>query len=234
MTDATAIATYAQQMIAAGAMFHARGWVPATGGNFSVRLSPEQVLITASGNHKGELAPEHFLVATLDGKPLEADGDTVFVKQGVREPSDWPAPAPTVPDTVSRASRKASYETLLHMQIYQRVPEAKAVLHVHTTANTLLSRKFEQITLTNYELLKVLPGAPDPQAEVIIPVFANDQNIARLSETVDAHMVKVPATPAYLIAGHGLYAWGREVAEARHRVEAIEFMLECHLRELSL
>ncbi|MES2682923.1 MAG: methylthioribulose 1-phosphate dehydratase [Pseudomonadota bacterium] len=207
MTDATTIATFAQQMIAAGEMFHARGWVPATGGNFSVRLDAEQVLITASGNHKGELREEHFLVATLDGKPLDQ-----FISGG----------------------RKASYETLLHMQIYRRVPEAKAVLHVHTTANTLLSRRFEQIALTNYELLKVLPGTPDPQAEVIIPVFGNDQNIARLSATVDAHMVKLPATPAYLIAGHGLYAWGRDVAEARHRVEAIEFMLECHLRELSL
>ena len=108
------------------------------------------------------------------------------------------------------------------------------MLHVHTTANTLLSRRFEQIMLTNYELLKVLPGAPDPQAQVTIPVFANDQNIARLSEAVDAHMVKVPTTPAYLIAGHGLYAWGKNVSEARYRVEAIEFMLECHLRELSL
>ncbi len=203
MIDTTTIATYAQQMIAAGEMFHARGWVPATGGNFSVRLSPEQVLITASGNHKGELREAHFLVATLDGKPLEA-------------------------------GRKASYETLLHMQIYQRVPAAGAVLHVHTTANTLLSRRYSQIALTNYELLKVLPGAPDPQTQVHIPVFANDQDIARLSATVDAHMVKVPTTPAYLIAGHGLYAWGKDVAEARHRVEAIEFMLECHLRELSL
>ena len=37
----------------------------------------------------------------------------------------------------------------------------------------MLSRRFEQITLSNYELLKVLPGAPDPQAQVSIPVFAN-------------------------------------------------------------
>lgn len=198
-----AIPELSRQMILAGQMFHARGWVPATGGNFSAKLGPDRVLITASGNHKGELAPEHFLVATLDGKPLEA-------------------------------GRKASYETLLHMQIYKRVPEAGAVLHVHTTANTVLSRLYECVSLSNYELLKVLPGAPEPQTEVTLPVFANDQNIARLSAEVDAHMVKVPQTPAYLIAGHGLYAWGRDVAEARHRVEAIEFMLECHLRELSL
>ena len=132
------------------------------------------------------------------------------------------------------AGRKASYETLLHMQVYRRHADAGAVLHTHSTANTVLSRRFERIVLSNYELLKVLPGAPDPQSHVAIPVFANDQDIARLSAAVDAHMVREPATPAYLIAGHGLYAWGGTVAQARHRVEAIEFMLECHLRELSL
>lgn len=203
MTNDLPIAERAREMIAAGQLFHARGWVPATGGNFSARLDASRVLITASGNHKGELRELDFLIADLDGQPLEP-------------------------------GRKASYETLLHMQIYQRLPEAGAVLHTHSSANTVLSRRYGEITLSNYELLKVLPGAPDPQARVTIPVFANDQDIARLSRAVDAHMVQVPATPAYLIAGHGLYAWGRNTAEARHRVEAIEFMLECHLRELSL
>lgn len=203
MSDTARITEQARQMIAAGALFHSRGWVPATGGNFSAQLDAERVLITASGNHKGELGESDFLVAGLDGKPLEA-------------------------------GRKASYETLLHMQIYRRHGDAGAVLHTHSTANTVLSRRFEQIVLSNYELLKVLPGAPDPQSDVAIPVFANDQDIARLSAVVDAHMVRFPETPAYLIAGHGLYAWGASVAQARHRVEAIEFMLECHLRELSL
>lgn len=203
MNDNACIAELARQMIAAGQLFHARGWVPATGGNFSARLDAGRVLITASGNHKGELVEGDFLIAGLDGRPLEV-------------------------------GRKASYETGLHMQVYRRHADAGAVLHSHSTANTVLSRRFEQIVLSNYELLKVLPGAPDPQSEVRIPVFANDQDIARLSATVDAHMARVPETPAYLIAGHGLYAWGTSVAQARHRVEAIEFLLECHLRDLSL
>lgn len=203
MNDAPHLAELARQMIAAGNLFHARGWVPATGGNFSARLDAERVLITASGNHKGELVEADFLIADLDGKPLES-------------------------------GRKASYETLLHMQIYRRHPDVGAVLHTHSTANTVLSRRHAQIVLSNYELLKVLPGAPDPQSNVAIPVFANDQDIARLSAAVDAHMLREPATPAYLIAGHGLYAWGAAVAQARHRVEAIEFMLECHLREAML
>jgi len=190
--------TLAQAMIDAGAMFHRRGWVPATGGNFSARLSSERVLITASGVHKGELRRADFLVADMDGRPLEA-------------------------------GRKSSYETGLHMQIYRRQPSVGAVLHVHTIANTVLSRRLDRIVLTGYELLKLLPGTPDPAARVEIPVFGNDQDIARLSAQVDAHMKEEMKVPAYLIAGHGLYAWGDNVAQARHRVEALEFMLECEL-----
>ena len=188
----------ARQMIEAGAMFHRRGWVPATGGNFSARLSSERVLITASGVHKGELEPKDFLVADLDGRPLEA-------------------------------GRKSSYETGLHMQIYRFDPSIGAVLHVHTIANTVLSRRLDRVVLSGYELLKLLPGAPDPASRVEIPVFGNDQDIARLSAQVDAHMKEERRVPAYLIAGHGLYAWGNNVAQARHRVEALEFMLECEL-----
>ena len=33
----------------------------------------------------------------------------------------------------------------------------------------------------------------------------------------------------YLIDGHGLYAWGRDMAEARRHLEAFEFLLGCEL-----
>jgi len=103
------------------------------------------------------------------------------------------------------------------------------VLHTHSIANTVLSRRLSEIRLAGYELLKLLPGINTHDAEVIVPVFPNDQDIARLAAHVDAHMKRHPETPAYLIAGHGLYAWGANVAQARHRVEALEFMFECEL-----
>jgi len=191
--------TLAQALIDAGALFHRRGWVPATGGNFSARLSSERMLITASGVHKGELKRADFLVADMDGRPMEA-------------------------------GRKSSYETGLHTQLYRHDPSIGAVLHVHSIANTVLSRRLDRIVLTGYELLKLLPGAPDPAARIEIPVFGNDQDIARLSARVDAHMrEEMMKVPAYLIAGHGLYAWGDNVAQARYRVEALEFMLDCEL-----
>lgn len=192
------IQTYSQQLIDAGRLFHQRGWVPATGGNFSARLDAGRMLITASGCHKGELTPADFLEAGFDGVPI---GST----------------------------RKASYETLLHCQLYRHDAAIGAVLHTHSIANTVLSRRLRSIRLAGYELLKLLPGIATHDAVVEVPVFANDQDIARLSATVDAHMKRHPATPAYLIAGHGLYAWGADVAQARWRVEALEFMFECEL-----
>jgi methylthioribulose-1-phosphate dehydratase len=189
---------HAQAMIEAGRLFHRRGWVPATGGNFSTRLSAKNILITASGGHKGELTAESFLVAGLDGKPVDS-------------------------------TRKASYETLLHTQLYHHDPAIGAVLHTHSIANTVLSRRLGAIVLSGYELLKLLPGVSTHEASVEVPVFANDQDIARLAAQVDTHMRQRPQTPAYLIAGHGLYAWGADVAQARHRVEALEFMFECEL-----
>ncbi|MET1163044.1 MAG: class II aldolase/adducin family protein, partial [Pseudoxanthomonas sp.] len=33
----------------------------------------------------------------------------------------------------------------------------------------------------------------------------------------------------YLIDGHGLYAWGRDMAEARRHLEAFEFLFHCEL-----
>jgi methylthioribulose-1-phosphate dehydratase len=188
------------ELIAAGALFHQRGWVPATGGNFSARLAPpEKMLITASGWHKGELTPDAFLVAGMDGRPDDA-------------------------------SRKASYETLLHCQVYRFDARVGAVLHTHSIANTVLSRRRESIRLSGYELLKLLPGIQTHDATVEVPVFENDQDIARLAAKVDEAMKRCPGgIPAYLIAGHGLYAWGDSVVQARHRVEALEFMFECEL-----
>lgn len=192
------LATQTKALIDAGRLFHQRGWVPATGGNFSARLAPQKMLITASGCHKGELGAQDFLLADLNGKPM---GKTL---------------------------RKTSYETGLHTQLYRHDAAIGAVLHTHSIANTVLSQR-QAIVLGGYELLKLLPGVTTHEVQVRIPVFANDQDIARLAAAVDAHMQIHANTPAYVIRGHGLYAWGRDVAQARWRVEALEFMFECEL-----
>ncbi len=188
--------------IEAGRLFHSRGWVPATAGNFSVRLDAKSLAVTTSGTHKGELGPGDFMRVDLQGRAL--------------------------------GKGKSSAETLLHCQLYRHDASIGAVLHTHSPASTVLSRGHDSIRLEGYELLKIFAGIQTHETAVEVPVFENDQDIARLSRVVDAHMKTGRATHAYLIRGHGLYAWGRTVSEARHRVEALEFLFECELAERML
>ena len=55
----------------AGRDLHARGWVPATSGNFSLRLDNGDIAITASGKDKGELALNDVMRIGADGRPKE-------------------------------------------------------------------------------------------------------------------------------------------------------------------
>jgi methylthioribulose-1-phosphate dehydratase len=189
-------------LAATGRFFHSRGWVPASAGNFSARLSGESCGVTVSGRHKGELAAADFMVVDLQGRAL--------------------------------SKGKSSAETLLHCQLYRRFPGTGAVLHTHSPASTVLSRTHDSIRLENYELLKIFEGIETHETAVEVPVFENDQDIARLARVVDAQMATGRAHHAYLIRGHGLYAWGPTVAHARHRVEALEFLFECELLSKSM
>ena len=63
-----------------------------------------------------------------------------------------------------------------------------------------------------------------------MPVFDNDQDIARLAEKVDARLANLQDVPGYLIRGHGFYTWGNSMEDALRHVEAFEFLFECELR----
>ena len=187
------------ELIQAGRFFFERGWVPATAGNFSARLDAHRVLITASGRHKGELDADGFLEVGLGGEVLSP-------------------------------GRKPSAETALHLHLYRRSPEVGAVLHTHSLPATLLSRLNPGgLVLEGYEVLKAFPGVATHETRLEVPVFPNDQDIERLATRVEALLEERPGLPGYLIEGHGLYTWGRTVAEARRHVEAFEFLLACEL-----
>lgn len=191
------IAAITDALIGAGHLLHQRGWVPASGGNFSARLDAEGLLVTASGCHKGELTPADFLVVDSDGNPQDP-------------------------------AARASAETLLHCAVYRHFPAVGSVLHTHSVPATLLSRTLDTVELADYELLKILEGVTTHRTSIAIPVFDNDQNIARLAAVVEQAFADGRGHQGFLIRGHGLYAWGDDVKQARYRVEALEFLFDCH------
>jgi methylthioribulose-1-phosphate dehydratase len=62
----------AKDLVEAGRIIHSRGWVPATSGNFSVRLSDGSIAITVSGKHKGHLTVEDIMRINGEGQAFDA------------------------------------------------------------------------------------------------------------------------------------------------------------------
>ena len=127
---------------------------------------------------------------------------------------------------------KPSAETLLHVQIYNRFPNARCILHPHSVNATLLSLVADgDIELQDYEILKAFPGIDTHECKVTVPVFVNDQDICRLSTAVEKRMMDSEEVfHGYLIRGHGFYTWGNSVDDALRHVEAFEFLFDCEMR----
>lgn len=199
--DSLRLAECAREIAQIGTQLAALGWTPATSSNFSVRLDANHAAITISGRDKGALTPADVMVIDMDGHAIGTDA-------------------------------KPSAETALHTQIYRRFAHARAVLHTHSRNQTVASRLFAQagvIELAGYELLKAFSGYPTHQAAMHVPVFPNTQDMAELVAHVDAWLDSGKPLHAYLIDGHGIYTWGRDMAETRRHLEALEFMLACEL-----
>ena len=192
------LAACAQDIVATGRRLGALGLTPATSSNFSMRLDEAHAAITVSGRDKGALTPADIMVIDMHGA------------------------------AVGTAARPSA-ETLLHTQIYRRYPHANAVLHTHSRTQTVASRLFAGdgvIRLQDYELLKAIAGHVTHETHIDLPVFPNTQDMPELVARVDAWIQAEKPLYGYLIDGHGIYTWGRDLAEARRHVEILEFLLE--------
>ncbi|HEV2567628.1 methylthioribulose 1-phosphate dehydratase [Sphingomonas sp.] len=64
-------------LIAIGRYFQARGWAPATAGNYSARLQDGRIAITVSGAHKGRLTSRDIMVLG-SGHPGRPSAETAL------------------------------------------------------------------------------------------------------------------------------------------------------------
>jgi len=194
----------AQKLAEVGRRFDERGWVLGTSGNFSAVSSraPLRLAITASGLDKGALTPEQI---------LEIDGG----------------------GAVTRGSGRPSDETRLHLAVV-RACGAGAVLHTHSVWSTLLSEAFARegrLLVEGFEMLKGLAGVRTHEHRETLPVIENSQDMDVLARALEGALTTYPEAHGVLLRRHGLYTWGRDLAEARRHVEILEFLLEVLGRE---
>lgn len=190
-----------EQIIQAGRFLYARGWSPATSSNYSARLSANQVLLTVSGKHKGQLVEDDILATDLQAQSLEPH---------------------------KKPSAEALLHTQLYN--WQSSIQAVLHTHsVNATVLSCLEAG-SQIEFTDYELQKAFNGISSHEQALLVPIFDNDQDMPRLAQQVQQWLDTHPDCPGYLIRGHGLYTWGASMQEALRHIEAFEFLLECELK----
>ena len=89
-------------------------------------------------------------------------------------------------------------------------------------------------------MLKGLEGVRTHETFVEVPVFANTQDMTELAGRVRERFAGLdwsaarPPVHGFLLSRHGLYTWGRDLAEARRHVEIHEFLFECVARSRTL
>jgi methylthioribulose-1-phosphate dehydratase len=177
------------------------GWTPATSSNFSMRVDDDHAAITISGRDKGKLARNDIMLVDMQGKAVGTQA-------------------------------RPSAETELHTQVYRHWSDVNVVLHTHSRTQSVASRLFAKdgvIKLEGWELQKAIRGHTTHESVLDIPVFPNTQHMPELVAQVDAWIDAGKPLHAYLINGHGIYTWGRDMAEARRHLEALEFLLGCEL-----
>jgi methylthioribulose-1-phosphate dehydratase len=188
----------ARQLADVGRHCYERGWALGTSGNFSAvqRRDPLTLAITTSGVDKGLLESHHIVAIDEHGRVLQGSGTP-------------------------------SAETTLHLAIV-RSRGAGAVLHTHSVWSTILSEATPDggLTIEGYEMLKGLQGVGTHEHRERLPIVENTQNWTAAAPQIETMLREHPAAHGFLIRGHGLYTWGKDLAEAQRQIEILEFLFE--------
>ena len=197
--------TQRDQLVQAIQSLHKRGWCDGTGGNFSVVLQHQPLRLL--------MAP-----SGVDKGQINAD-QLIVVDQTCN---------------VLTGEGNASAETALHLRIVDAT-KAGAVLHTHSVPGTVLSHHYENdgvITLDGWEMLKGLHGINTHATSIKIPVISNSQSMQALSDAIAPSLASAPC--GFLVAGHGIYAWGESLQSSKRHIEILEFLLNVKLTQMMI
>lgn len=185
-------------------LFYELGWASGTGGGISIR-DAEGIHMAPSGVQKERIAPEDVFL--LDASAL----DRVEVLR--------PAANPEL---------RISECTPLFYNAY-RTRDAGAVIHSHSVWAMLAARLYSprglaaQFVTRGLEMQKGLRGKGCFD-EVRIPIIPNTARESELTESMGEAMEAHPDVDAVLVAGHGVYVWGKDWISAKTQAECLDYL----------
>lgn len=184
-----------EQICDIGRRMYQRNMVAANDGNISVRLGEHEILCTPTGVSKGFMTPEYICKIDETGKILEANGNF-----------------------------RPSSETKMHLKVYERRPDVKAVVHAHPMFATAFAICGIELTAP------IMPEAVVNLGPVPIAPYATPST-EEVPNSIEGFLAD---HQAILLANHGALAWGKDLMTAYYKLESLEFYAELLYRTRQL
>jgi methylthioribulose-1-phosphate dehydratase len=184
--------------------FYRLGWASGTGGGISIK-DERGIWMAPSGVQKERIAPDDVFL--LDAAQL----DQAVIKEAA-----------------ANDGLKISECTPLFYNAY-RSREAGAVLHSHSVWAVLAARLYSprgepgEFRSQGLEMQKGLRGHGCFDT-LRVPIIANTARESQLTETMAEAMQAYPDVDAVLVAGHGVYVWGRDWVQAKTQAECLDYL----------
>ena len=185
-------------------LFYDLGWAGGTGGGISIR-DAEGIHVAPSGVQKERIDPADVFL--LDGAVL----DRVSVLRHARNPA-----------------LKISECQPLFFNAY-RTRGAGAVMHSHSMWAVLAAKLFSpngekaEFRSQNIEMQKGLRGMGCFDV-LRVPIIPNTAREAQLTDSMAAAMDEYPDVDAVIVAGHGVYVWGKDWVQAKTQAECYDYI----------
>jgi L-fuculose-phosphate aldolase len=166
-----------------GRRIYARGMVAANDGNITVKLAEDLFLCTPTGVSKGFMTPESLCLINGRG------------------------------EVIDDAANRPSSEVKMHLRVYERRADVRAVVHAHppyATCFAACETPLAEPVLTEAVVsLGCVPLAPyaTPSTE----------------EVPDSIEPYLPYFEAVLLSHHGALTWGTDLMSAWQRMESVEY-----------
>lgn len=174
-----------KQMAEIGHRIWQKGFCAGNEGNHSVRLSEDRVLCTPTGISKGFLEADDMCIVDMDGNQVE--------------------PNPK--------GRKRTSEVLVHLAIYKKRQDIKAVIHSHPPHATAFA--IAQIPL---------PEGIHPEAEVFLGKVRTAPYATPSKPELPDSIVPLigPETNTVLMANHGSVSFSFDLTDTYYKLEILD------------
>ena len=184
-----------KQICEVGRRIYDRNMAAANDGNISVKLNDREWLCTPTGVSKGFMTPDYICKVDAKGDVIQASG-----------------------------KYRPSSEIKMHMRVYEKRRDVKAVVHAHPAFAT--SFAIAGIPLTQ----PIMPEAVIFLGCVPIAEYGTPSTM-EIPDNVEKYL---PHYDAVLLESHGALTWGHDLLNAYHKMESLEFYAELLYRSKML